>query len=73
MNDEYDGSEIKVCLVKHSTNNITRTVAKWSNRTDNQAQLRSPEVLVRVQSHLVLLNYCDQYEMMPMLNRLLIN
>jgi hypothetical protein len=47
MNDYYQGSEIKVCLFKHSTNTISPTDAKKTNEMENKAQLRSPGVLVR--------------------------
>jgi len=48
MNDHYQGSEIMVRLFKHSTNTISPTDAKKSNGMENQAQMKSPGVLVRV-------------------------
>ena len=73
MNDHYQGSEIMVRLFKHSTNTISPTDAKKSNGMENQAQMKSPGVLVRVWSHFVLVDYSDESEMMSMVHRYLVN
>jgi hypothetical protein len=68
MNENYLGSEITVRHFKLSTNTISVTEAKLANEMDNIAQLRSPGAVVRVRSHFVLEDYCDEYEMMAMVN-----
>jgi len=73
MNNNYQGSKIKVRLFNHSTNTISPTDGKESTAMENKAQLRSRGVLVRVQFHFVLVDYCDEYEMMLMVNRYLVN
>jgi hypothetical protein len=59
LNDNHQGSEIKVYLFKHSTNTISPTDATLANGMENMAQLRSLGVLVRVQFHFVLDVNCD--------------
>jgi hypothetical protein len=73
MNDYYLGSVIKVRPLKHSTNTISPTDAKLANDMQKKAQLRSPGVLVRVRLHFLLDDYSDEYEMMAMVNRYLVN
>jgi len=73
MNDNYQGSEMKVPLFKHSTNTISPTDAKWAIGMENKAQLRSPGVLVRIRFHFVLDDYSDEYEMIAMVNWYLVN
>jgi hypothetical protein len=68
MNDNYQGSEIKVRLFNHSTNTISPTDAKYANEMENMAHLRSPGALVRVRIHFVLDDCSDEYEMMAMIN-----
>jgi len=48
INDNFQGSVIKVHLFKHSTNTISSTDAKLSNGMENKALGRSRGVLVRV-------------------------
>jgi hypothetical protein len=66
--DYYQGSEIKVRLFKHSTNTISPTDTKLANGMESKLQLRSPGVFLRIQFHLVLNDYGDEYEMMAMVN-----
>jgi len=73
MNDNYQGSEIKICLFKYSTNNISPTDAKQANGVENKVQLRSLGVLVRVQFHFVLDDYCNESKMKSIENRYLVN
>jgi hypothetical protein len=73
INDDYQGSEIKVCLSHHSTNTISPTDAKLSAGMENKTQLGRLGVLIRVRFHLVFVDYYDQYEMMSMVNRYLVN
>jgi hypothetical protein len=63
MNDHDQGSEIKVHLVKHSTNTISPTDATYTNGMENRAQLRSLGGLVRVRFHFMFDDNCDEYEM----------
>jgi hypothetical protein len=69
MNDNYLGSEIEVHLFNHSTNTISATDGELSTVRENKGQLQSGGVLVGVRFHFVLVDYCDQYEMMSMVNR----
>ena len=73
MNDHDQGSVMKVPLFKHSTNSISPTDAHWANGMKNKAQLRSPEVFVRIRFHFILDDYSDGYQMMAMVNRYLVN
>ena len=73
MNENYLGSEIKVRRFIHSTNTISPTDAKSLTVRENKAQLRIPGVLVRVRFHFMLVDYCDEYEMMLLVNRYLVN
>jgi len=73
MNDNYQDSDIKVRLFKHSTNTISQNDAKLSNSMENKVQLRSLGELVIDQLHCVLVDNCDEYEMMSMVNRYLVN
>jgi hypothetical protein len=68
INENDQGSEIKISHLKHSTNTISPTDAKQANEMDNIAQLRSPGALVRLQFHFVLDDYSDKYEIMAMVN-----
>ena len=68
MNDNHQGSEMKLRLFKHSTNAISQTDAKLAIGMENKAQFRSPGVLVRIQFHFVLDDYSDESEMMAMVN-----
>jgi hypothetical protein len=73
VGDWYQGSDIMVRLCIHSSNTILPTDTKWTNSMKNKVQLRSPWVLVRVQFHFMLDDYCDEYVMMSMINRFLVN
>jgi len=73
MIDNYWGSVFKVCLFKHPTNTVSPTDAKLSNCLENKVLGNSPGVLVRVQLHLMLVDYCNEYEMKSMINRYLVN
>jgi hypothetical protein len=73
MNNNYLARVIKVRLFKQSTNTVSPTDAKKANKRNNQAQLRSKETLVGVRFHFVFDNYSDEYEMMAMVNRYLVN
>ena len=73
MNNNYQGSENKVCLLKHSTNTISPTDAKWANGWENKMQLMCRRVLVGVWFNLVLDDYCNEYEIKSMENRYLVN
>jgi len=66
INDHDQGSEMKVCLFKHSTNSISPTDANQANGMESKAQLRSPGVFVRIRFHFVLDDLSDEYEMMAM-------
>ena len=73
MNDNYLGSVMKLRLFKHSTNTITPTDAKSANGMENEAQWRSPGVLVIIRFCSMLDDYSDEYEMMAMVNWDLVN
>jgi hypothetical protein len=68
MNDNYQGSEITLCLFNYSTNTILPTDAKLANEMENMAHLRSPGAVVKVGIHFVLDDCSDEYEMMAMVN-----
>ena len=69
-NDNYLVSVIKIPLTKHSTNTISPTDA---NRQMVRRIRRLWGVLVRALFHFMLVDYIDEYEMQPMINRYLVN
>jgi len=50
MNNNFQGSEMKVCLFEHSTNTISPTDAKYAIGMENNAQLRGPGVVLEFDS-----------------------
>jgi hypothetical protein len=64
---------VNAWLFKHSTNTISPTDAKLSNGMDNKAQLTSPGVLVSFGFQIVVVDYCDEYEMMSIETSDLVN
>jgi hypothetical protein len=64
---------MKVYLIEHSTKTISPTDANWSNGMRIKAQLRSPGVLVRDWLHFTWVEYSDQYVMMLIIHRYLVN
>jgi len=59
-------------LQTFNQHNLTNWCLK-ANVMENMVQLRSPGVLVRVRFNFVIDDYCDEYEMKSMENRLLVN
>jgi len=73
INNNHQGSEIKVHLFGYLTNTISPDDAKQSNSVENKALVRIPRVLVRIPFNFMLVNRSDEYEMKSTVDRYLVN